>query len=174
MALEVRPPAPLDIRAADTPSADEIRSLPGTLEWLRRNGLLLQTDVEVSGDLELTGVQKHLDGSLPLLFDNVRGYPQDRVVTNLFASIEIIDRLFGWETPEERTRKLAHALTHPLACVEVSGDEAPCHEAVMTDDLEASRYAPPTRHTHLASALTFGSCTIVLVGDYFPGASHCG
>ena len=71
MALEVRPPAPLDIRAADTPSADEIRSLPGTLEWLRRNGLLLQTDVEVSGDLELTGVQKHLDGSLPLLFDNV-------------------------------------------------------------------------------------------------------
>src|SRR5207237_1167035 len=116
MALEVRLPAPPDIRAADAPSADEIRSLPGTLEWLRRNGLMLETDVEVSGDLELTGVQKHLDGSLPLLFNSVKGYPQDRVVTNLFASIDVIDRLFGWKSRQARTRKLADALTHPLAC----------------------------------------------------------
>src|SRR5947208_5226977 len=140
MALEVSRPAPPDIRAADTPSADEIRSLPGTLEWLRRNGLMLETEVEVSGDLELTGVQKHLDGSLPLLFHNVKGYPQDRLVTNLFASIDVIDRLYGWETPQARTRKLAHALTHPLPCVEVAGAEAPCQEAVITDDLEANRY----------------------------------
>src|SRR5438105_15101463 len=118
MALEVRPPAPPDVRAADAPSAAEIRSLPGTLEWLRRNGLMLETDVEVSGDLELTGVQKHLDGSLPLLFNNVKGYPQDRVVTNLFASIDVIDQLFGWESPQASTRTLAPALTHPLACVQ--------------------------------------------------------
>src|SRR5207302_9811266 len=152
-----RPPAPPDIMAADTPSADEIRSLPGTLDWLRRTGLMLQTDVEVSGDLELTGVQKHLDGSLPLLFENVKGYPRDRVVTNLFASIEIIDRLFGWETPQERTSKLAHALTHPLACVEVSGDEAPCQEEVITYELDVNRYLSPIHHTPMEPDLTIGS-----------------
>src|SRR5207237_2609287 len=139
MALEVRPPAPPDIRAADAPSAEEIRSLPGTLEWLRRNGLMLETDVEVSGDLELTGVQKHLDGSLPLLFNSVKGYPQDRVVTNLFASIDVIDRLFGWESPQARTRKLAHALTHSLPCVDVCGSVARCRDAGITCCREVCR-----------------------------------
>jgi gallate decarboxylase subunit C len=174
MALEVSRPAPPDIRAADTPSADEIRSLPGTLGWLRRNGLMLETDVEVSGDLELTGVQKHLDGSMPLLFEHVKGYPDNRVITNLFANIEIIDRLFGWETPQERTGKLAHALTHPLPCAVIPGEEAPCQEEVITDDLEVNRYVPPIRHTHLESELTIGSGNSVVVGDYFHGGSHIG
>ena len=68
---------------------------------------MLETEVEVSGDLELTGVQKHLDGSLPILFHRMTGYPDNRVVTNLFANIEIIDRLFGWESPQQRTGRLA-------------------------------------------------------------------
>src|SRR5216683_1783379 len=93
---------------------DDIRSLPATVEWLRREGLLLETDVEVDGELQLTGIQKQLDGTLPILFNKIAGYPNKRVVTNLFSSIEIIDRMFGWPTPQERTRRLAHALTHPI------------------------------------------------------------
>src|ERR1044071_5645191 len=102
----------------------DIQSLPATVEWLRSEGLLLETDVEVNGDLELTGIQKALDGSYPILFNNVKGYPHARAVPNLFANYDIINKMFGWENHTERTRKLAHALTHPLKPVEVSSSEA--------------------------------------------------
>src|SRR5579864_3720386 len=141
---------------------------------MRRNGVLLETDVEISGDLELTGVQKHLDGSLPLLFKNVRGYPHSQVVTNLFANMQILDALFGWETPQARTRKLAHALTHPIPPEVVSSKEAPCQEVVITDDLDVNKYVTPIRHTHLESELTIGSGNSVVVGDYCHGGSHIG
>src|SRR5581483_10131199 len=43
----------------------DITTLPGTIDWLRSEGLLLETDVEVNPDLEICGIQKCLDGSLP-------------------------------------------------------------------------------------------------------------
>ena len=174
MAFDVRQAGPPDIAGADAPSKEEIRSLPGTMEWLRRNGLMLETDVEVNGDLELTGVQKHLDGSIPLLFNNIVGYPDNRAITNFFANIEIIDKLFGFGTPKERTAKIAHALTHPLKSEIIPGDQAPCQEEVITDDLDVNKYVPPIRHTHLESELTIGSGNSVVVGDYFSGGSHIG
>src|SRR6476469_9186868 len=97
----------------------DIVSLPATVEWLRSEGLLLETEVEVDGDLELTGIQKALDGSYPILFNNVKGYPHARAITNLFANYPVLDRMFGWDGPVDRTKKLAYALTHPIKPVEV-------------------------------------------------------
>src|SRR5258707_6157369 len=85
-------------------SKDDIRSLPATVEWLRREGLLLETDVEVDGDLELTGVQKHFDGSYPVLFNNVKGYPHARAITNLLANIEIVNRYLCWTDRNDLTQ----------------------------------------------------------------------
>ena len=41
----------------------DITSLRSTLEWLRSEGLLIETSKEVNPDLEITGLQKHFDGS---------------------------------------------------------------------------------------------------------------
>src|ERR671927_1939122 len=105
-----------------------LQSLPATIDWLRSEGLLLESDAEVNPDLEITGIQKALDGSLPMLFNNVKGYPHARVITNLFANYDVLERMFGWSGPQDRTRKLAHALTHPLTPTVVSSSEAPCQE----------------------------------------------
>ena len=40
----------------------DVTSLRSALEWLDTQGDVLRTDVEVDPDLEITGVQKHLDG----------------------------------------------------------------------------------------------------------------
>src|SRR2546430_13784925 len=109
---------------------EAMRSLPATIAWLQREGLLMETDVPVSGDLELTGVQKHFDGSYPILFNNVKGYPHLRAITNLFANMDIVDRFFGYENATDRTRKLSHALTHPLPNEIVPQDEAACQQEV--------------------------------------------
>ncbi|HZU17327.1 MAG TPA: UbiD family decarboxylase [Candidatus Dormibacteraeota bacterium] len=173
MAVRVEGPLALKLEGPQ-PSRVELQSLRDTVAWLRREGLLLETEVEVSNDLELTGIQKHLDGTLPILFHNVRGYPHHQLVTNLFTNMRIVERWFGWADARDRTRKLAHALTHPIAPVVVPQDEAPCQEEVFTQDLEVNRYVVPIRHTALESELTVGSGCSVVVGDLFHGGSHIG
>ena len=173
MALDVTSPLAERI-AGPGPEPEVLRSIGASLAWLRQKGLMLETDVEIDPDLELTGVQKHLDGTIPILFHSVKGHPGAEVVTNLFANIEVLDRMFGWETPQQRTVKLAHALTHPMPPEVVVGSDAPCQELVITEDLEVNRYVPAIRHTALESELTVGSGNSVVVGDYFHGGSHIG
>src|ERR671935_2955960 len=98
----------------------DIASLRGTLEFLKAEGDLLETDVEVDPDLEITGLQKHLDGGPVLLFNRVKGKPHARAITNLFADVHVLDKMFGFDGPVDRVRKVAYALTHPLKPVEVS------------------------------------------------------
>src|SRR5256885_6580428 len=88
----------------------DISSLRSAIEWLRATNQLLETDVDVDPDLEITGIQKTLDGSLPILFNRVKGYPHARAITNLFANTPVMNQMFGWANDTDRTRKLAYAL----------------------------------------------------------------
>ncbi len=155
-------------------TSEHMRSLRGMIEWLRASGRLLETDAVVDPDLEITGVQKHFDGSYPILFKNVKGYPHLECVTNLYAKMDIIEDLFGWKDPQERTRRLAHAITHPIPPIEVPSSEAPCQETVITDDLNVNKWVMAIRHTTLESEKTIGSGNSVVVGEYFHGGSHIG
>jgi 4-hydroxy-3-polyprenylbenzoate decarboxylase len=135
---------------------------------------VLTTEVEVDPDLEITGLQKHLDGGPVLLFNRVKGKPHARAITNLLADMNVVDKLFGFETPIDRTKKIARAMREPLKPVEVSRREAPCQEEVLTDDLDVNKYITAIRHTALESELTIGSGISCVVGDYFKGGSHIG
>src|SRR5439155_651596 len=152
----------------------DITSLRSALEWLNTQGDVLTTDVEVDPDLEITGVQKHLDGGPVVLFNQVKGKPHVRAITNLLADMNVVDKLFGYQTPQERTRKIADAMTHPLTPIEVPQDEAPCQEEVITGDLDVNKYITAIRHTELESELTIGSGISCVIGDYFKGGSHIG
>lgn len=152
----------------------DIKDLRNTLDWLRSEGLLLDTEVPVSPDCEITAVQKSLDGSLPVLFDNVKGYSHLRAVTNLFGNQDVMNKMFGWTDHADRTKALAHAITHPIAPVEVSSAEAPVHEHVITDDLDVNKWVLAIKHTPLETEFTIGSGQSVVVGDYFGGGTHVG
>ena len=49
--------------ATGTPT--HLRDLRSTLAWLRARGDLVETDKEVNPDLEVTGLQKLMDGGCP-------------------------------------------------------------------------------------------------------------
>src|SRR5918911_2698365 len=85
----------------------DITSLRSALEWLDAQGDLLKTDTEVDPDLEITGLQKHLDGGPVLLFNRVKGKPHARAITNLFADVHVLDKMFGFNGPVDRVRKVA-------------------------------------------------------------------
>jgi UbiD family decarboxylase len=151
-----------------------LSNIRDTIVHLEKNDQILVTDKEVNPDLEITGLQKHLDGGLPLLFNNVKGKPHARVITNLFSDITVIDEMFGYESPQDRTRKLAYSLDHPLKHEEVAQDKAPCQEVVLSDDLDVNKWITAIRHTGLESELTIGSGISCVMGEYFGGGSHIG
>src|SRR5881396_816929 len=129
------------------PAADRPRDLRETLERLHAEGDLVVTDKPVDPDLQITGLQKHLDGSCPVLFNNVKGKPNHRVVTNLFGDMKVINKMFGWKDDAERVRKLAYALSHPLKPVEVAQNEAPCQEHVIENPKDVNEHVVAIRHT---------------------------
>ena len=145
-----------------------------TLEWLREQGDLIETDKPVDPDLEVTGLQKHMDGGCPVLFNNVKGKPNHRVLTNLFGDIKVINKMFGWKDDAERVKKLAYALSHPLKPVEIPQDEAPCQEHVIENPKDVNEHVVPIRHTTYEPELTVGSAIRCVTGAEFDGGSDLG
>ena len=162
------------VEATSQAPVKTVRDLRSALEWLKAQGDLIETDKEVNPDLEITGLQKHLDGGCPILFNNVKGKPNHRVVTNLFADINVINKMFGWADDRERTRKLAFALDHPMDSVVVSGDEAPCQEVVIENPKDVNEFMVPIRHTEFEPELTVGSGIRCVTGEHFEGGSDLG
>ena len=155
-------------------ASEKIMDLRGTLEWLKSEGDLIETDVEVDPDLEIAAIQKHMDGGCPVLFNNVKGRPNNRVVTNLFGDMNVINKMFGWKDDADRTRKLAYALQHPLDSVEIGQDEAPCQEVVIENPTDVNQYIVPMRHTEFEPEHTVGSGNRVVAGKYFDGGTDLG
>jgi len=110
---------PLRKKQQDAATPNQAFDLRSTLQWLRSNGELIETDKEVDPDLQVTGLQKHLDGGCPVIFNKVKGKPNHRVLTNLFGDMKVINKMFGWKDDPERVRKLAYALSNPLKPVEI-------------------------------------------------------
>src|ERR1044072_6323168 len=133
----------------DGAPAEEVGDLRGAIEWIKKEGDILITDKEVHPDLEITGIQKQLDGGCPILFNTVKGKPHHRAITNLFGDMNVINKMFGWKDHADRTRKLAYAIPHPIAPVEFDQKDAPVQEEIFEKPAEANEYVIPFRHTDI-------------------------
>src|SRR5712691_5605980 len=150
-----------EARRKETAPGPDVTSLRSALEFLKSQGDLLETDVEVDPDLEVTGLQKHLDGGPVLLFNKVKGKPHARVITNLFRDINVVDKMFSFTSPMDRTRRIARAMNNPLRPVEVPGSEAPVQQEVLTAHYRDEKPIPLT--------MCFGvppACTLVAGGGF--------
>lgn len=152
----------------------DVTTLRGALDWLRATGNLIETDKEVNPDLEITGLQKQFDGGPCMLFNNVKGKPYARAITNLFGDIRVVEQMFGWKDSQERVKKVARAFEKPLKPVEIPQSEAPVQEEVITKELDVNKWITAIRHTELETELTIGSGISCIIGDYFDGGSHIG
>ena len=158
----------------DGAAPEEVRDLGGAIEWMKKEGDIIVTDKEVDPNLEITGIQKQLDGGCPILFNNVKGKPQHRCITNLFGDMNVINKMFGWKDHADRTRKLAYAITHPIAPIVVDQKDAPVQEEVYEKPAEANDYVVPIRHTNIEPELTVGSGNRLISGEYFNGGTDLG
>ncbi len=148
----------------------DISSLRSTIEHLLKRDEILVTNVEVNPDLELAAIQKHLDGGLPILFENVKGYPHGRLFTNLFASEERVARLFDVADPKKFKFKCVEALHKSIPPRVVT--KAPCQEVVVDKNVDVWPVVPMISHTRKDPGRTLGGGNTLVTGKYFWGGTH--
>jgi len=148
----------------------DISSLRGTIEYLTQIDELLVTDVEVNPELEVAAIQKHLDGGSAILFEKVKGYPNARIVTNVFASAERVSKFFDVEDPKKLKFKIIDAINRPMPPRIV--EKAPCQDVVIDRDIDVWSIIPMISHTPSDPGRTLGGGNTLITGKYFWGGTH--
>lgn len=65
-------------------SKKDIRNLRSTIEFLKKENELLSIQKEIDPILEISGMEKTLEGGPALLFEKIKGYPDARNVGESF------------------------------------------------------------------------------------------
>ncbi|MFX0060783.1 MAG: UbiD family decarboxylase [Candidatus Hermodarchaeota archaeon] len=97
------------------------------IQKLEKEGQLLKVKKEVSIDVETAAVLKAAEPN-PVLFENVRGYTNFRVIGNVFCTKGSIADYFGI-TPADLIPKLTEAIDNRSPPEEITNP--PCQEVVM-------------------------------------------
>ena len=148
-----------DLRSA----IELIKSMPGEY---------VETDVEVDPKAELSGVYRHVGagGTVmrptrigpAMMFNNVKGHPDAKVIIGMLASRKRVAALLG-TTPKELGFFLRDAVKNPIDPVDFKGEKAPCQEVVhyATDegvDLRKLIPAPTNTPEDAGPYITMGLC----------------
>ena len=141
-------------------------------EMARHEGALVRLDQEVDADAEITGIYRYLGagGTCPrptcqgpaLLCNNIKGFPDARVLIGLLASRERV----GWLLGCDHSRLgfvLKEALFDPIAPVFREKMDAPCQQVVRRAeepdfDIRAILPAPKNTEDDAGPFITMGVC----------------
>ncbi len=148
-----------DLRSA----LERLRAIPGQLE---------ETDIEADPMAEISGVYRHVGagGTVmrptrkgpALIFNNVKGHPDARVLIGLLASRERVGYLLG-ERPERLGFLLKEAVNNPIPPVEIPRERAQCQEIVHLAEepgFDVRRLVPAPTNTEEDAGpyITMGLC----------------
>ncbi|MFK0171646.1 UbiD family decarboxylase [Streptomyces sp. NPDC090306] len=123
---------------------DGVHDLRSALERLRENpGQLIETDRAVDPIAELAGVYRYVGagGTVvrptrigpAMMFNNVTGYPDARVLVGLMASRERVGLLLD-APPRRLTQHMGQAIRDAISPVDVGPEKARCQEVVHRAD----------------------------------------
>lgn len=154
--------------------ANQVRDLRSAIELLRGfDGQLIETDVEVDPMAELSGVYRHVGagGTVArptkegpaMIFNNVKGHPDARVVIGLLASRRRVGKLLDCY-PERLGFLLNEAVAQPVPPEPLPDNApAPCQEVVhlaSEPGFDVRRLVPAPTNTEEDAGpyITMGMC----------------
>jgi len=140
--------------------ANKVTDLRSALELLKSMpGQLVETDVEVEPMAELSGVYRHVGagGTVQrptqegpaMIFNNVKGHPDAKVLIGLLASRKRVGALLDCD-PKRLGFLLKDSVTNPIPPVEIPREQAKCQEVVhlATDpDFDVRKLVPAPTNT---------------------------
>ena len=121
----------------------DITTVIGLVEFLKREGELLVTSREVDPICEVTGVAKAFEDGPAVLFENVKGYPNHRILVNVFGKRSRLAKIFDVPDPKQFKFKCLEAIKNPIPPKVL--DKAPCQEVVITKDIDVLKTIPVTQ-----------------------------
>ncbi|MCC8168034.1 MAG: UbiD family decarboxylase, partial [Clostridiales bacterium] len=151
----------------------DILSLRDALNYLKgRPGQLVETDVEVNPEAELSGVYRYVgaggtvrrptkvDGPA-MIFHNIKGHPDASVAIGVLASRARVADLFGCKK-EELGHLVQSCAANPIMPVVIDGP-APCQEVVhlaSDPDFDLNKLIPAPTNTPVDAGpyITLGMC----------------
>jgi len=136
---------------------EEVSDLRSALRLLEANeGQLLTTQEPVDADAELAAVYKVIGAGTPvapptrigpaMMFENIKGYEDVRVVTGVMASRQRTAMLLN-STIEKLPFDLLAALENIVSPITIPQDQAPCQEVVHTAPLDIRKILPAPTNT---------------------------
>ncbi len=151
----------------------EINDLRSALKVLKDiPGQLAETDMEVNPHAELSGVYRHggAGGTVQrptqegpaMIFNNVKGHPDARVVIGLLASRDRVGKLLNCD-PKKLGFLLKDSVANPVKPVVIPNDQAKCQEVVhlaTEDGFDIRKLIPAPTNTpeDAGPYITLGMC----------------
>ncbi|QBE97396.1 Phenolic acid decarboxylase subunit C [Blautia producta] len=151
----------------------EINDLRSALKVLKDiPGQLAETDVEVNPHAEISGVYCHVGagGTVQrptqegpaMIFNNVKGHPDARVVIGLLASRDRVGKLLNCD-PKKLGFLLKDSVANPVKPVVIPNDQAKCQEVVhlaTEDGFDIRKLIPAPTNTpeDAGPYITLGMC----------------
>lgn len=151
----------------------EINDLRSALKVLKDiPGQLAETDVEVNPHAELSGVYRHVGagGTVQrptqegpaMIFNNVKGHPDARVVIGLLASRDRVGKLLNCD-PKKLGFLLKDSVANPVKPGVIPNDQAKCQEVVhlaTEDGFDIRKLIPAPTNTpeDAGPYITLGMC----------------
>jgi UbiD family decarboxylase len=148
---------------------EQITSMRGALEWLKDEVKVVKAEVDPV--LEVAAINKAFDDGPAFLFENIKGYPDVRMIASLWGQRDRIAKLMGADSFNGAKFKLIDAIKNPLPAKEVK--EGPCQEIVIPgEEVDPFKLFPMIQHTERDGGRFFGSGVHMITGKYCEGKSQ--
>jgi len=157
--------------------SNKVLDLRSAIDLLKQHeGQYIETNHPVDPDAELAGVYRHIGagGTVKrptrtgpaMMFNNVKGYPDSRILVGMHASRERAALLLGCK-PSELALHVGNAVKKPISPVVVPAAQAPCQEVVYRaedPDFDLRKLLPAPTNTPV-DAGPFFCLGLVLASD---------
>lgn len=138
-----------------------------TIEKLRRNNQLLESDREVDYVYEMGGVLSHYNNEVPMLFNKVKNSNM-KAIGGVYGKREIIYDLLGFNT-ENRTYKFMEALVNPEPYNVVNS--GPVKENIIKNNINLLDILPINKF-HGGDSSNYISAGVLVAKDAQTGRHH--
>ncbi|MDY6864192.1 MAG: UbiD family decarboxylase, partial [Thermodesulfobacteriota bacterium] len=140
-----------------------ISDFRGTLAYLKDEGEVLTVEKEVDPIYEVSGIMKAFDGGIGLHFTNIKGYPNNSIIGNIFSRRERIAKIFGVEDPKKLKLKYLEAVKNHIKPILV--ENPPCQENIVTKDIDMQKMLPLPKITEEDGGRMLGGGNTLIAGD---------
>ena len=146
----------------------DITSYRGMLEFMNEGDDILTVNKEIDPIYQVAGISKALDNGPALLFQNVKGFPNRRILSGLFSRGERVSKIFDVAETKDLKFKGLEALKNPIPPRIVDG--GPCQEVVITQDIDVLGSIPVIKYTETDPGRILAGGNILISG---PDIGNC-